>query len=105
MARARCTSRGKLDRKLLERAARTLRVLAHPVRLRMVELLLAEPVAVGELARAVKLPAAAVSQHLNIMRAHGIVESERIGRQVYYHVISPQAESLVDCMRRNKDRI
>ena len=105
MAARRAKSRTRLDRTLLERAARTLRVLAHPVRLRIVELLLVESVSVGELAAAVRLPAAAVSQHLNIMRAHGIVEAQRDGRQVYYRVTSPQAEALVDCMKRNADRI
>jgi len=94
-----------LDMDLLGRAARILRVLAHPARLKMVELLLEEPVSVGELAAAVGLPAAAVSQHLNIMRAHGVVESEREGRQVFYRVTCPQAEYLIECLQKNAGRI
>jgi len=94
-----------LDMALLTRAARGLRVLAHPARLKMIELLLEEPVAVGELAEAVGLPPAAVSQHLNIMRAHGVVEAERVGRQVFYRVTSPQAEYLIDCLHNHADRL
>jgi DNA-binding transcriptional ArsR family regulator len=76
-----------------------LRVLAHPHRLKMVELLLERPVAVGELAQAVGLAPAAVSQHLNNMRAHGIVESRRVGRHVHYEVIKANARQLIGCLR------
>ena len=56
----------------------------------------------GELAEAVDLPAAAVSQHLNIMRAHGLVEAEREGRHVFYKVLGPQARTIIGCLRTNR---
>jgi DNA-binding transcriptional ArsR family regulator len=89
--------------KTLENAALMLRVLAHPQRLRMVELLLERPVAVGELAQAVGLAPAAVSQHLNHMRAHGIVESRRVGREVHYAVVNANAKQLIKCLRQYGD--
>jgi DNA-binding transcriptional ArsR family regulator len=107
-SRPRASSRRRsaaLDMDMLSRAARNLRVMAHPVRIKMIELLLAKPVPVGELAESVDLPAAAVSQHLNIMRAQGIVRARREGRQVFYEVIAPQAHALIDCLIANRDRI
>jgi DNA-binding transcriptional ArsR family regulator len=92
-----------LDLPMLERAAKVLRVLAHPERLQLVDLLLRRPVAVGELARLIGRPQAVVSQHLTNMRAHGIVESRRAGRHVHYYVINPNAEALLDCLRKHGD--
>lgn len=85
----------------LDRAAAVLRILAHPVRLRLVEILLMEPVPVHELAERTDQAPAAISQHLNSMRAHGILDARRDGRAVYYEVVSPNAGFLIDCIRRN----
>ncbi len=105
MTKKRTAARRGLDMEMLGRAARTLRVMAHPMRLKMAELLLNEPYSVGELAEAVNLPPAAVSQHLNIMRAHGVVQSERSGRSVFYEVINPQAKYMIDCLRTHSKEI
>lgn len=85
----------------LTRAAETIRVLAHPHRLMIVDLLLLERRCVGDLAEAVALPQAAVSQHLNHMKAHGILDVQREGRSAYYYVISPHARQLLTCIREN----
>ncbi len=90
----------------LRQAADVLRVLAHPQRLQLVDLLMladgrGEPLSVGELAEATNLAPAAVSQHLNQMRARGIVDADREGRTAYYHVISPHAQQLLACIREH----
>ncbi len=92
-----------LDPQVLNAAARVLRVLAHADRLRMIEILMHQQVSVSELAAMVKLPAPAVSQHLNHMAAHGIVEGDRRDRQVFYRVINANACHLVECLRRHGD--
>lgn len=94
-----------LSMDLLERAADILRVLSHPKRLKMVELLLEKPVSVGDLAKRMDMPQAAVSQHLNNMRAHGIVASHRAGRRVFYEVTSPQASYLIECIQKHRKEI
>lgn len=83
----------------LERAAGAMRVLAHPHRLRICELLLQGRVCVTEIAEHLGIPANAASQHLGIMKAHGILNSERDGKTVYYRVIGPQPEWLLGCIR------
>jgi len=83
-----------------ERAAAALRVLAHPHRLKIIELLLTHEHTVGELAEQLGLAPAAVSQHLNHMKAHGLLDSQRYGRSVYYRVVNPQAANVIACIRK-----
>ncbi|MBI1373267.1 MAG: metalloregulator ArsR/SmtB family transcription factor [Phycisphaera sp.] len=93
-------TRKLIPQEVLEQAAQVLKVLAHPDRMRMVELLMDDEYTVGELAELVGLAPAATSQHLNLMRAHGILDSERADRSVYYRVISPNATHMIDCLRK-----
>ncbi len=90
-----------LPKAALERAAELMRVLAHPQRLRLCELLLAGDVSVGELAAKLHLPQNAVSQHLTILRTHGVLDRRRAGKTVYYRVVHPSAEWMLSCIRRH----
>lgn len=94
-----------LDSEVLARASNTYRVLSHPVRLRIIELLLREELAVCELAEKLDLPQATLSQHLNRMRSCGVVEGERKGQRMFYSVVSMQAHSMIDCLREHGDRV
>jgi len=86
----------------LDRVAAALRVLAHPHRLKMVELLDGRRLSVGELAKALDLPPAACSQHLNRMRAHGLLRAVRRGRTVHYAIANPSARNVIQCIRRHE---
>ena len=86
---------------VLEQAADTLRVLGHPQRLRMVELLSEHALTVGELADRLGMAPHACSQHLSIMRAHGILRKTRNGRSIYYAVDHPSALTVIDCIRNH----
>lgn len=87
---------------VLERMAAALRVLAHPHRLKMVELLMERDLTVGELAEALDIPPNACSQHLNLMRAHGLLAHRRHGKEVHYRVENPSAANVIRCIRRNE---
>lgn len=89
---------------VLTRVAAALRVLAHPHRLRIVELLETRELTVGELADRLDIPANACSQHLNLMRAHGLLSSSRRGRAVHYRVVSESAKNVLRCIRKNETR-
>ena len=82
----------------LEKAAEVLRVLVHPHRLRICDLLLSKRMSVGELAEHLDIPPNAVSQHLNLMKAHGILGRERNGKIVYYKVVDESPRWLLDCI-------
>ncbi len=86
---------------VLEESARVLRVLAHPHRLKTVELLMDGRLSVGELADELELAPSAVSQHLNHMRAHGILGVEREGRTAYYRVVHPSATNVIKCIHKH----
>jgi DNA-binding transcriptional ArsR family regulator len=65
----------------LEHAAECLRTLAHPVRLRMVQMLLQGKHTVGELAIACRVPAHVASEHLGKMKDRGLLQARRDGRR------------------------
>jgi len=89
----------------LEQAALVLRVLAHPHRLRICELLLHERVCVHQIAEHLGIPSNAASQHLGIMKAYGILGSERDGKTVFYRVVSPQPGWLLGCIRSHSSGV
>jgi len=84
----------------LEQAAECLRTLAHPHRLRMVEMLLQGEFTVGELAAACRLPSHMASEHLGKMRDRGLLSSERRGRCIYYRVSEEGLASIMTCVSK-----
>jgi DNA-binding transcriptional ArsR family regulator len=82
----------------LSEAAECLRTLAHPVRLRMVQLLLRGRYTVGELAEDCGVPSNVASEHLRLMQRCGFFASEREGRKVFYQVAEPHLEKLMACV-------
>ena len=57
---------------------RTLTALADPTRRRVVELLRKRPRRAGELARASRMSPPAMSRHLRVLKAGGLIEEERV---------------------------
>ena len=79
-------------------AAECLKTLAHPVRLRMVQLLLSGRYTVGEIAEDCEIPNNVASDHLRLMQRCGFFSSEREGRRVYYRVAEPHLANIMDCI-------
>lgn len=84
----------------LAQAAECLRVLAHPHRLRMVQMLLQQDYTVGELAEACEIPSHMASEHLRLMQRCGFLESEKEGRRRYYQVAEPHLENIMECIEK-----
>jgi ArsR family transcriptional regulator len=76
-----------------------LRAMASTHRLRIIHLLGERPREVREVASALGLGQAAVSQHLAAMRAVGLVEATRDGRNVRYALTDPEILAACDLMR------
>ncbi|WP_041718965.1 ArsR/SmtB family transcription factor [Desulfurivibrio alkaliphilus] len=87
-----------LSMEILEQAAECLRTLAHPHRLRIVQILLDHEESVGELARACELPSHMVSEHLRLLKDRGFLESRRDGRKVFYSIAEPALASIMHCI-------
>ena len=73
-----------------ETKAKIIAMLAHPKRLKMVDLLSEKEMTVSELAEALKMAQATTSQHLAIMRRAGVVETARDGNFVFYRLADPK---------------
>jgi DNA-binding transcriptional ArsR family regulator len=82
----------------LERAAECLKTLAHPHRLRMVQMLLRGRYTVGELAEACEIASHMASEHLRLMQRCGFLKSEKEGRSVYYQVAEPHLANIMACV-------
>ncbi len=79
-------------------AAECLKTLAHPVRLRIVQLLLHGRYNVGELAEDCEIPDNVASEHLRLLQRCGFLSSEREGRRVFYQIAEPHLEQLMACV-------
>lgn len=72
------------------------RVLGHPARVRILQLLRDRECSVGALQEALGLDSSAVSQHLAALRRQGLVASRRAGTSVYYRVSDPRTLQLLE---------
>ena len=89
-----------LDLSAMGAAAECLKTIAHPHRLRMVEMLLEGRRTVGELAEACGIPSHMASEHLRLMKDRGLLESERDGRYTFYAVGERGLEGIMACIRK-----
>ncbi|MBT5738186.1 MAG: winged helix-turn-helix transcriptional regulator [Planctomycetes bacterium] len=80
-----------------------LRTLSHPVRLRMVQLLIREQYSVGELARHCSVQNHMASEHLRLMQRTGLLISQREGRKIYYSIAMPTLIQLMQCIEKSMD--
>jgi ArsR family transcriptional regulator, zinc-responsive transcriptional repressor len=85
----------------LKGAAECLKVMAHPIRLRIVDILMQGEFPVGEIAELCELPAHQMSEHLRLLQGHGLLDSERRGRTVYYCVNNPRLPALLGCIKNS----
>ena len=82
-----------------EAKANLFRVLGHPARVRILELLRDEEKSVGALQAELELDSGSTSQHLAALRRIGVVESRREGTSVYYRVDDPIVFELLEAGR------
>lgn len=87
----------------LEQAAECLKTLAHPHRLRMVQLLLNGRYTVGELAEACGIPSHMASEHLRLMQRCGFLNNEKEGRKAYYQIAEPHLARIMKCVEDRFD--
>lgn len=86
------------DLAAMTEAAECLRSLAHPHRLRMVQMLLQGEYTVGELAEACNIQSHMASEHLGRMKDRGLLAAERRGRKIYYRVEEQGLEGILRCI-------
>jgi DNA-binding transcriptional ArsR family regulator len=80
--------------------AQFFRALAHPTRIRMLEILVRGGRTVQELQEALTLDQPVVSQQLAVLRNQGIVSAQKEGSSVRYTLRDPLVGALLDLARR-----
>ena len=76
------------------------KALAHPLRIRILELLRAGPLSVTQIQEATGAPASSVSQQLAVLRSRNILATERRGTTIIYRVPDPELFELLDVAKR-----
>ncbi|HKZ68607.1 MAG TPA: metalloregulator ArsR/SmtB family transcription factor [Anaerolineales bacterium] len=88
------------DSQLYELHASICQTLANPKRLEVIDRLRDGEQSVSDLAGAMKIGQANLSQHLAVMRQKGIVATRREGLNVYYRLSNPKIIRACDLMRQ-----
>lgn len=73
--------------------------MAHPVRIRVIEVLRQGPVGVAEVQAQVDPDVANISQHLAVLRNAGIVATRKAGPSVLYNVRDAEVFTVLDALR------
>lgn len=76
-----------LPEEVVELIARRFRVLAEPMRIRLLDRLRDGEASVGELSEAVDASQQNVSKHLQVLRDAGVVGARKQGNQVFYRIV------------------
>ena len=90
------SARPRIAQRDADRMAEDMQLLAHPVRLQLLDVLARNSgrVCVCDLEAAVPVKQPTVSHHLRILREAGLIESEKVGQWMYYHVREDALDSL-----------
>lgn len=84
-----------MEEETLLRAVGLFQLLAHPVRLQILDELRRAPACVCHLQAALQRPQAYISQQLRVLREAGAVTATREGLNVFYHLSDPEVECLL----------
>jgi DNA-binding transcriptional ArsR family regulator len=82
----------------LEQAAECLKTIAHPHRLRIIQMLLRGRYTVGELAEACDIPSHMASEHLRLMQRCSLLTAAKDGRKAYYQIAEPHLGNIMACV-------
>ncbi len=89
----------KLDIVKLEAAADKLKVMSHPMRIAIIELLHEkEKSNVTQIYKTLKIEQATASHHLNVLKSRGILQSKRNGKEILYSLKEKTLIDILSCI-------
>lgn len=83
----------------IEQAARAIKAMAHPLRLKILCVLGRDEVSVQDIVDAVGTSQSNISQHLAILREKGVLRARKDANRVYYRVGDQRTLALIGMMR------
>ncbi len=99
----RLSSREEIPYEDLERAAEVLKAMAHPLRLKIVEILHKNgELTVTEISKHLGISQSLTSQQLGKMKVQGIIKSRREGNTVFYSIEHPGAVKIIHCLMEKR---
>ncbi len=87
-----------MDKELATHAAEVLKAVAHPLRLRIVDLLAKDELCVGEITATLGEKQSITSQQLTILKNRGILASRRDGARVFYRLENKNVTQVLNCV-------
>lgn len=79
-------------------ASQLLKTLGHPIRLKIVCGLLGEPSNLSRIAKSLGVPISTLAQHLAVLRSNGILEEQRQGVEVIFHVADERVPAILHAL-------
>ncbi|MFA7270163.1 MAG: metalloregulator ArsR/SmtB family transcription factor [Sterolibacterium sp.] len=83
----------------IETAARALKAISHPLRLKILCFIGAQEICVQDIVDAVGTSQSNISQHLAILRDKGVLQTRKDANRVYYRVADARTLQLIGLMR------
>lgn len=83
----------------IDQAARAMKAMAHPLRLKILCVLGNEEVSVQDIVDAVGTSQSNISQHLAILREKGVLKARKDANRVFYRVGDQRTLALIGMMR------
>jgi ArsR family transcriptional regulator len=83
----------------IETAARALKAIAHPLRLKILCVLGPNEVCVQDIVEAVGTSQSNISQHLAILRDKGVLQTRKHANRVFYRICDQRTLQLIALMR------
>ncbi|MDC0479987.1 metalloregulator ArsR/SmtB family transcription factor [Candidatus Marinimicrobia bacterium] len=95
----------KISPEFIQNAARVLKTLGHPDRIKIVEYLEDGEKTVGQIHRELEMQQPIVSQHLKVMYDRGIVINRQEGTRFFYALANEFIFKILDCMADAQEKI
>ena len=81
-----------------EKESELLKAIAHPVRLKIVNILMGDECCVTELTDMLSLPQSTISQHLGVLKRAGVLHPYKSGVKTCYKVTSEKAAGIISVL-------
>src|SRR5689334_7954998 len=83
----------------IREASAAMQAMAHPLRLKILCLVGNQELSVLEIVDAVGTTQSNISQHLGVLRSHGLLESRKEANKVYYRIPDPRVLQMIALTR------
>ena len=99
------TDQTKISPEFIRNAARVLKTLGHPDRIKIVEFLENGEKSVSQIHKELEMHQPIVSQHLKVMYDRGIVTNRQDGTRYFYSLANEFIIKILDCMADAQEKI